>query len=167
MAEYKVVVVGDGKVGKTSFVQVHRLGACDTWYTPTMGAEVHPIVFKTTRGPVTLKMWDTAGQAKLAGLVEGYYVGADAAILMYSTDSQDSYNRLTRYDELLTRVVGNVPRVVVGGKSDLPPQNINLTLPYPHCTISNYGGDVGDPIDLLLQALSGATLLCEPESASN
>jgi len=70
--EFKVVLVGDGGVGKTTFVKRHLTGEFEKKYIATLGVEVHPMEFFTTRGNVKFMVWDTAGQEKLSGLRDGY-----------------------------------------------------------------------------------------------
>jgi GTP-binding nuclear protein Ran len=70
--EYKVVLVGDGGVGKTTFVKRHLTGEFEKKYIATLGVEVHPMEFCTSRGKVRFMVWDTAGQEKLSGLRDGY-----------------------------------------------------------------------------------------------
>ena len=69
---FKLVLVGDGGVGKTTFVKRHVSGEFEKKYVATVGAEVHPMDFTTTRGPIKFNVWDTAGQERFAGLRDGY-----------------------------------------------------------------------------------------------
>ena len=64
---YKLVLVGDGGVGKTTFVKRHRTGEFEKKYVATVGAEVHPMDFTTNLGKIIFNVWDTAGQEKYAG----------------------------------------------------------------------------------------------------
>jgi hypothetical protein len=68
------VLVGDGGVGKTTFVKRHLTGEFEKKYVATLGVEVHPLVFHTNRGPIRFNVWDTAGQEKFGGLRDGYYI---------------------------------------------------------------------------------------------
>ena len=72
VAEFKCILVGDGGVGKTTFVKRHLTGEFEKKYIATVGVEVHPMNFSTTRGVIKLNVWDTAGQEKLCGLRDGY-----------------------------------------------------------------------------------------------
>ena len=60
--EFKLILVGDGGVGKTTFVKRHLTGEFEKKYVATLGVEVHPLGFHTNRGPIKFNVWDTAGQ---------------------------------------------------------------------------------------------------------
>ena len=60
--EFKLILVGDGGVGKTTFVKRHLTGEFEKKYVATLGVEVHPLLFHTNRGPLKFNVWDTAGQ---------------------------------------------------------------------------------------------------------
>jgi small GTP-binding protein len=62
MPEFKLILVGDGGVGKTTFVKRHLTGEFEKKYVATLGVEVHPLIFHTNRGPIKFNVWDTAGQ---------------------------------------------------------------------------------------------------------
>ena len=65
VAEFKLIIIGDGGVGKTTFVKRHLTGEFEKQYIPTVGANVHPMDFNTNYGKIRFNTWDTAGQEKL------------------------------------------------------------------------------------------------------
>merc|ERR1719246_264084 len=80
---FKLVLVGDGGVGKTTFVKRHLTGEFEKKYVATLGVEVHPLEFHTNRGQLTFNVWDTAGQEKFGGLRDGYYIQGQCAIILF------------------------------------------------------------------------------------
>ena len=77
---FKLVLVGDGGVGKTTFVNKLLNDKFTKKYVPTLGVEVNKLCFKTNYGIIKFDIWDTAGQEKFGGLHEGYSIGADRNI---------------------------------------------------------------------------------------
>jgi GTP-binding nuclear protein Ran len=80
---FKCVLVGDGGTGKTTFVKRHVTGEFEKKYVATLGVEVRPLEFNTTRGLIRFNVWDTAGQEKFGGLRDGYYIQVYIPILKH------------------------------------------------------------------------------------
>jgi len=116
--KFKLVLVGDGGVGKTTFVKRHRTGEFEKKYVATMGVEVSPLPFSTNFGPIVFNCWDTAGQEKFGGLRDGYYIGGQAAIIMFDVTSRLTYKNVPTWHKDLVRVCENIPMVLVGNKVD-------------------------------------------------
>jgi GTP-binding nuclear protein Ran len=53
----KLLLVGDGGTGKTTFVKRHSTGEFIRNYTATVGATVYPLCFYTNYGPITFDVW--------------------------------------------------------------------------------------------------------------
>ncbi|KAK8791085.1 hypothetical protein WA158_005716 [Blastocystis sp. Blastoise] len=133
--EFKLVLVGDGGVGKTTYVKRHETGEFEKSYIATRGAEVHRLTFNTTCGPIIFNVWDTAGQEKLGGLRDGYYIEADCAIIMFDVTARTTYTNVPNWHRDLTRVCGNVPIVLVGNKIDMKERRVkvkNITFHHRH-----------------------------------
>ncbi len=80
---------------------------------------MHRVSLTTTRGNVDLEVWDTAGRESLAGLKEAYYIGADAAIIMFSLDNRGSYKNVTRWYKEISKICRDIPIILVGNKADI------------------------------------------------
>jgi len=100
------------------FVKRHISGEFEKRYIATIGVEVHPLSFYTNHGRVVYNVWDTAGQEKLGGLRDGYYIGSDAAIIMFDVTARITYSSVPHWHKDLTRVCENIPIVLIGNKCD-------------------------------------------------
>jgi GTP-binding nuclear protein Ran len=123
-AEFKLVLIGDGGVGKTTFVKRHLTGEYEKRYIATVGVEVHPLSFTTSRGVVIFNVWDTAGQEKLSGLRDGYYIGGQCGIIMFDVTSRITYKNVPKWHRDLVRVCENIPIVLVGNKVDVKDRKV-------------------------------------------
>jgi GTP-binding nuclear protein Ran len=115
----KLVLVGDGGVGKTVFVRRHQTGEFEKQYIPTMGVSVSLLSFETTHGKLTYSIWDTAGQERFGCLREGYYLEAQCAIIFFDVTSAATYRNVATWYRDLTRVCPHIPIVLVGNKIDV------------------------------------------------
>jgi GTP-binding nuclear protein Ran len=122
--QFKLILVGDGGVGKTTFVKRHISGEFERRYIPTMGVEVNPLPFFTNLGQIVFNVWDTAGQEKFGGLRDGYYINGNAAIIMFDVLSKVTYKNVGQWHRDITRVCENIPIVLVGNKVDVKDRKV-------------------------------------------
>lgn len=161
--EFKLILVGDGGVGKTAFVKRHLTGEFEMKYVATLGTEVHPLLFHTNRGPIKFNVWDTSGEEKVGGLRDGYYIQGQCAILMFDVTSRITYKNVQNWHRDVTRVCENIPIVLTGNKVEIKDRKVkakqitfhrkkNLQY-YDISTKSNY--NVEKPFLWLARKLSG------------
>lgn len=161
---FKCILVGDGGVGKTAFVRRHLTGEFQQIYTPTLGVDVHPLVFNTNTPTkqVRFNVWDCAGQEKFSGLGSGYYGRADCAIIMFSLTSKLSFRSVCSWIIKVLITCGKIPFILVGTHNDVAEQSVttdeiqpylyNGIKYYPVSSKSNF--NLGKPfLDLTKQLL--------------
>eukprot|EP00002_Diphylleia_rotans_P019890 TRINITY_DN3846_c0_g1_i1.p1 TRINITY_DN3846_c0_g1~~TRINITY_DN3846_c0_g1_i1.p1 ORF type:complete len:209 (-),score=46.32 TRINITY_DN3846_c0_g1_i1:729-1355(-) len=122
MPEYnfKIVLLGEGRVGKTSLV----LRYCQNTYSDktTSTVQASYLTKKLTIGEnrVNLAIWDTAGQERYHALGPIYYRDANAALLVYDMTDPDSFSKVKNWvKELRTMLGKNVVLAIAGNKADL------------------------------------------------
>lgn len=121
---FKLVLVGDGGTGKTTFVKRHITGEFEKKYIATLGVEVHPLKFFTNFGCLQFNCWDTAGQEKFGGLRDGYYIQGQCAIIMFDVTSRVTYKNVPNWHRDLVRVCENIPIVLCGNKVDVKERKV-------------------------------------------
>lgn len=112
----KVVVIGDGNVGKTSLLRRFVRGDYTEEYRRTIGAEyMEKDVFLRDRGNTTAKLmlWDTAGQEMFSPLTQSYYRHASAAIVCFSTVDKESFQHVVDWKNQVEQVCGPSLTVVL------------------------------------------------------
>lgn len=115
----KLVVVGDGAVGKTSLLICFAKGQFPEDYLPTV-FENYTAQLKRESGLVLLHLWDTAGQEDYDRLRPLSYPGADVVLLCYNTISQASFEAVEeKWAPEIAHYIEDVPKMLVGTKVDL------------------------------------------------
>jgi small GTP-binding protein len=114
----KVIVSGDGGVGKTSFLNrlIH-----DTFYEDnelTKGIDFYSKNIKVNGIEFNFIMWDFAGQAQFKTLLNDFVGGSIAAVILFDLTRINTIENV--YDWIKTlEAFGNLPILLIGTKSDL------------------------------------------------
>jgi small GTP-binding protein len=119
---FKVIIFGDGGIGKTSLVQKYLTG---TFHPPamTLGIDFHLKNLKIGNDRISLQIWDFSGEERFRDLLPCYVKGAMGGIIMYDMTRFSSVKNLDSWIGLVKNHRYNnnpIPLILVGGKSDLP-----------------------------------------------
>eukprot|EP00439_Symbiodinium_sp_Y106_P060319 s2205_g8.t3 len=117
----KVIVVGNGQVGKTSMITRFAKGIFTNEYKKTIGVDFleKRTFLKDVGEEVTYLLWDTAGQEEYDAITRAYYKGAGACILAFSTTDRDSFDAIESWYKKVHDECGNLVMVLVQNKVDL------------------------------------------------
>lgn len=104
-ALFKVIVLGDSGVGKTSLVAQYVHKRFSNQYKATIGADFMSKELQVDDRLVTLQIWDTAGQERFQSLGVAFYRGADCCVLVYDVNVLKSFDNLDNWHrEFLNQV---------------------------------------------------------------
>jgi small GTP-binding protein len=106
----KVVIIGDGGVGKTSIRNQYIHKRFAKTYKATIGADFISKQLQVGGRSVALQIWDTAGQERFKSLTAAYYRGADCCILVYDVCNPQSLKNIKTW----------VPQFVIQAKLSKP-----------------------------------------------
>jgi small GTP-binding protein len=158
-SQFKVPLIGDANVGKTSIVSRYTSDNFVPNARPTVGVSTTTIAITVNKQTVELSVWDTAGQERFRSLVPLYTRHAAALVLIFDISSQQSFTAL---DSWLTKLTGEMavicPIVVCGNKTDLPnavPQQTVKQWAEDHSVIAHFTSAVsGVGVSELFQTIA-------------
>lgn len=118
---YKIVLLGDGAVGKTALRHRYLGEGFKQSYSMTIGADFAVKRVKLDNEDIVAQIWDLAGQMRFQTVREVYYQGATGALLVFDISRAQTFEAIPQWiNELLENNKSRiVPMVLIGNKSDL------------------------------------------------
>lgn len=117
---FKVLLLGDTNVGKSSFVMrtIHNKFSND--FNPTIGVDFCSKVFRYNNMNIKLQIWDTAGQERFKSIVRAFYKGGDLAIMCFDIGCSQSFKNMNTWlNDLKVECNDQIAVILLGMKSDL------------------------------------------------
>lgn len=128
----KVLLCGDGSVGKTAIRERYLGKGFQANYMMTIGADfaVKEIAGKTDAGEeytIKCSIWDLSGQLNFKDVRSIYYKGSHAVIMVYDCTNRNSFNNLNNWiDEIKKHTnINNMTMLLVANKKDLREEGKN------------------------------------------
>lgn len=120
---FKVVLLGEGCVGKTSLVLRYIENKFNDKHISTLQASYLNKKLNINGKRVNLAIWDTAGQEKFHALGPIYYRDSNGAVLVYDITDEDSFQKVKNWVKELKKVLGtDICLCIAGNKTDLEKQ---------------------------------------------
>lgn len=115
----KVILLGDGRVGKTSLAVRYTHGKFQANYKPSLGVDF--LIRRVVVGDknVRIMIFDTAGQESISTIRKRYYNGAHGAVIVFDVTRRQTFENLPKWLKELKDQVGEIYTIIVGNKSDL------------------------------------------------
>ena len=118
---YKIILIGDSFVGKTSLI----IRFCDDKYEAngiaTIGIDTKTKYVKRKDKKIELQIWDTAGQERFRSLSKSCCNAMDGIIFVYDMGNKTSFKNIKLWYNNLKDIVDfkKVGMVLVGNKCDI------------------------------------------------
>jgi small GTP-binding protein len=117
LKSYKVVIIGDASVGKTSILGTLAYGVFDGNYNATIGVDYVPkIISLADSSTVKLNIWDTAGQEKFKSLIPTFLRDMVAGIIVFNISDRTSFENVRSWISFIKQEQGD--EIVVSMTTD-------------------------------------------------
>ncbi|MHA1131420.1 MAG: Rab family GTPase [Candidatus Helarchaeota archaeon] len=118
---FKVIVLGDPTVGKTSLIRRFADNKFDKNYLPSIGADFTLKIVEFQKVSAILTIWDIGGQREFDNIRNFYYYGANAGIMVFDcTRPETYYSLIDQWAPQFQQVVGDpIPCIILCNKVDL------------------------------------------------
>ncbi|GIX98044.1 ras-related protein Rab-13 [Caerostris extrusa] len=113
--EFKVILVGESGVGKTSFVIRFADSKFQNVYESTVGVDCKKVQVTIEDKQVDLQIWDTAGQERFKSII---FRSADGAIIMYDVTKKETFDEIPWWVKETREHLSGIPIFLVGNKND-------------------------------------------------
>jgi Ras-related protein Rab-1A len=117
---YKIILVGDSGVGKSSIVLRYSENTFIDSYISTIGVDFKIITLEIDGKIIKLQIWDTAGQERFRTISTSYYRGAHAIIAVYDVCDEESLKNIENVwiPEIIAHGKPNIKIFIAGNKCD-------------------------------------------------
>jgi len=122
---FKLLIIGNSSVGKTSFLFRYADDSFTSAFVSTVGIDFKvKTVFRQDKR-VKLQIWDTAGQERYRTITTAYYRGAMGFILMYDVTNEESFSSVHDWcTQIKTYSWDNAQVILVGNKCDMEDERV-------------------------------------------
>lgn len=120
-AIYKIIIIGDSGVGKSSLLHRYINNYYNDDSNSTIAIDLQNKVLNIEDKKIKLQIWDTAGQEKYSRLIKCYYKGARGILLCFDITNNNSFLHLTNWFKKINENIQlkNAIIFIVGTKKDL------------------------------------------------
>jgi len=121
--QFRVIIIGDSTVGKSSLLRQFTEGHFIQTNDPTVGVDFHVRIIELgdTGVRVKLQLWDTAGQERFRSITRSYYRNCVGCIILYDITSRESFEHVHDWLQEARNSTedDNVVYLLLGHKIDL------------------------------------------------
>ena len=116
---FKILLVGDASVGKTSLIYRFINNKFLNSYSSTIGVDYQTKIYDHKGYKIKLQIWDTAGQERFHSITSNYFKGADGILFVYDITNINSFKGVKNWIKESEDYNNNIQKILLGNKSDL------------------------------------------------
>ena len=118
--KYKIMLIGESSVGKSSILSRYTKNDFAGEYLTTLGIDFQDKMIEINNSKIRLQLWDTAGQERYRNLARNYFNTSNGFIIVFDVTSIDSFNAVEYWlSQINLYAPLDVKSVIVGNKIDL------------------------------------------------
>ena len=123
---YKILLLGDTQVGKSSFLMRYIDNTFQESYLSTVGLDFKVKNVQLDDGKTyRVQIWDTAGQDRFHAITRNYFKNAHGIILIYDVTLIESFQNVKNWiKQIKEEVTDKVSIILVGNKIDMESQRV-------------------------------------------
>jgi len=119
-SNYKIVIIGESMVGKTSILLRYIKGKFIKVEERTINTNCFKKTISINNLIFEINIWDTAGEEKYHAMAPIFYRGADGAVITFDFTRKETFEKAQKWFEELNQFSENNPKIIlVGNKHDL------------------------------------------------
>ena len=117
---FKILLLGDSSVGKSSLFLSFMDKSWNETFVPTIGVDFKIKTINVNNMNIKFQVWDTAGQERFRTIISSYYKGAHGILLIFDLSDTESFDSLNNWlIEIERNANKNVIKILIGNKCDL------------------------------------------------
>uniref|UniRef100_A0A8D3C8B4 Calcium release activated channel regulator 2Ab n=1 Tax=Scophthalmus maximus TaxID=52904 RepID=A0A8D3C8B4_SCOMX len=117
---FKVVLVGNSSVGKTSLLRSFCEGRFHAATTATVGVDYSVKTLTLDNMQIAMQLWDTAGQERYRSITKQFFRKADGVVVMYDVTVEESFKAVQPWLVNVQEAAGEgIPVLLLGNKMDM------------------------------------------------
>ena len=116
---FKILILGDSNVGKTSLLLKFTDNIFKETHITTIGVEYKEKEITLDNKNYKLNIWDTAGQERFKSITKSFFKSADGIIFVYDITKKSTFDNLKNWLIEAENKTNNYKSIIVGNKIDL------------------------------------------------
>ena len=127
--EYKIILIGDPGVGKTSIMTKFVSNEFQNTYLSTIGVEFKlKEIYINNNTCARLKIWDTCGQEKFRAITRQYFKNSEGVFIVFDLSNRETIKRLNVWmKDIQDNIDNDFFIFLVGNKTDIKERDLTIS----------------------------------------